>query len=283
MPPHFTAPDGTHLAYHISGDGIPLICIPGGPMTDPTYLGDLGGLNEHCQLIILNLRGTGDSDRPADLTTCRADRQAADVEALRIHLGLERIVLLGHSAGANIAIPYATAYPDRLAALVLSNPSTFSVGINATADQRREMVRLRRHEPWYEPAAAAYERIASGEATEADWEAITPFAYGRWDEAARAHAAATTAGEHADLAAAFRADGAFDPPANKTALSTLDVPVLFVAGETDISGAPKVMVEFAELFPDARVSVQPAAGHFPWVDDPAAYVSTVADFVNASG
>jgi proline iminopeptidase len=36
-------PDGTRLAYHGSGTGAPLVCLPGGPMRDSAYLGDLGG------------------------------------------------------------------------------------------------------------------------------------------------------------------------------------------------------------------------------------------------
>ena len=74
-------------------------------MAASAYLGDLGGLAAHRQLVLLDLRGTGDSAVPADpvdvpLSTGRSD----DVEALRVHLGLERIDLLGHSAGGSLAI-----------------------------------------------------------------------------------------------------------------------------------------------------------------------------------
>ncbi|MER7498983.1 hypothetical protein AB0L05_07440 [Nonomuraea pusilla] len=42
--PIFSAPDGTALAYHLTGEGEPLVCVPGGPMRASAYLGDLGGL-----------------------------------------------------------------------------------------------------------------------------------------------------------------------------------------------------------------------------------------------
>ncbi|MFI2608122.1 alpha/beta fold hydrolase [Kitasatospora sp. NPDC018619] len=35
----------------------------------------------------------------------------------------------------------------------------------------------------------------------------------------------------------------------------------------------------AALFRRARTAVQPAAGHYPWLDDPAAFRRTVADFL----
>jgi pimeloyl-ACP methyl ester carboxylesterase len=64
--PTFSAPDGTRLAYRSIGEGEPLICVPGGPMRDSAYLGDLGGLAARRRLIRLDLRGTGQSAAPAD-------------------------------------------------------------------------------------------------------------------------------------------------------------------------------------------------------------------------
>ncbi|MFE9650446.1 alpha/beta fold hydrolase [Streptomyces sp. NPDC006365] len=66
----FSAHDGTQLAYHVLGDGPPVICLPGG-MQDSVYLGDLGGLSAHRQLIRLDLRGTGHSATPQDTASCR--------------------------------------------------------------------------------------------------------------------------------------------------------------------------------------------------------------------
>ncbi len=87
--PTFRAADGTELAYHLRGEGAPLACLPGGPMRATTYLGDLGGLSSRRQLIMLDLRGTGESAIPADPATYRCDRVVDDVRALQDHLGLE--------------------------------------------------------------------------------------------------------------------------------------------------------------------------------------------------
>jgi pimeloyl-ACP methyl ester carboxylesterase len=81
--PTSTAPDGTRLAYHLQGDGPPLICPPGGPMRDSAYFGDLGGLPERFQTVMLDLRGTGQSAAAADPQSCRCDRLVQDVEAGR--------------------------------------------------------------------------------------------------------------------------------------------------------------------------------------------------------
>src|SRR4051794_30014263 len=97
---HLSADDGTRLALHLTGTGDPLVCLPGGPMLDSGYLRDLGGLAAHRAFARLDLRGTGASDVPADPASYRCDRQVADVEATRRHLGLEQLDLLAHSAGA---------------------------------------------------------------------------------------------------------------------------------------------------------------------------------------
>jgi pimeloyl-ACP methyl ester carboxylesterase len=277
--PNFRTPDGTRVAYHVLGEGTPLLCVPGGPMHASAYLGDLGGPRR--QLILLDLRGTGDSERPADLATCRADRLVADVDALRGHLGLDTVDLLAHSAGANLALRYVEAHPDRVDRLVLVTPSVFAVGIDIPADARREMIGRRVDEPWFESASQAFDRIAAGQGGPADWDAMAPCYYGRWDEAAKAHSAAMQAQDDQTLAEAFRAEGAFDPPATRAALATFSAPVLVVAGEADIAAPPKIIAEYTTLLPNAEFVIQPNAGHSPWLDDPEAFTATVDDFLGA--
>src|SRR5512145_889760 len=121
--PIISAYDGTRLAYRVRGDGSPVVCLAGGPMRDSIYLGDLGGLADHVQLIILDCRGTGDSHPPADPATYRCDYLVDDVEALREHLGFDKVNLLAHSAAANLALLYAVRYPERLDRLLLITPS----------------------------------------------------------------------------------------------------------------------------------------------------------------
>jgi pimeloyl-ACP methyl ester carboxylesterase len=62
-------------------------------------------------------------------------RMIADLEALRITLGQEKLVLWGNSWGAQLAILYAQAYPDRVAGLVLTSPGFFP-GENFTRNYR---------------------------------------------------------------------------------------------------------------------------------------------------
>lgn len=273
--PTFSAPDGTQLSYRVHGDGDPVVCIPGGP-TDSRYLGDLGGLSGHRKLIVLDLRGTGGSAVPQDPSSYRCDRLVDDVEALREHLGLARTDLLGHSAGANIATQYVARYPANVGKLVLVGPGTRAVGVEISGETRRELARRRKNEPWFPVAFAALEAITEG--TGSDWEAIAPFFCGRWDAAAQQHYAAARPSNQ-DAVAGFAAEGAFSPGATRAALAACEAPVLVLGGEFDLNSPPLPVAEFAALFPDATLVVQPGAGHYPWLDDADRFVATTAAFL----
>jgi pimeloyl-ACP methyl ester carboxylesterase len=277
--PSLVSADGTRLEYHRTGEGETVVCLPGGPMQSSAYLGDLGGLSAYRSLVRLDLRGTGESAPPADPASYRVDRQVGDVEALRAELELERIDLLAHSAGCALALLYATQYPDRIGQLALIAPTPRVVGLEIADQDRRELAEQRRGEPWFAGAFAAFERVWSGQATEADWAAITPFTQGRWDADRQAHAAEEERSRNDEAAAAYYSEGAFDPAAVRSALGQLQAPVLLIAGEYDVALPPKRAAEYAGLFPAAELAVQPGAGHHPWLDDPERFVRTVAEFL----
>ncbi|MBU7600164.1 alpha/beta hydrolase [Streptomyces sp. P38-E01] len=274
-----TAADGTRLAHHRRGDGPPLLCVPGGPLRDSAYLGGLGGLDAYRELRLLDLRGTGGSDRPLDPQSYRCDRQVDDVESLRRASGLERVDLLAHSAGAEIAVQYVLRRPDRVARLVLLTPSAASLGFADDFPARRRAYKRRSGPQWYPSAHAALERIAAGEAEGEDWAAVRPFTYGRWDSAAREHAARSAQERNQEGASHYYAPEAFDPPAARAALRDFTGQVLVVAGELDGGPTPERAAEIASAFPRGRAVVLPGAAHFPWLDDAERFTAAVNGFL----
>ncbi|MBO1413916.1 alpha/beta fold hydrolase [Streptomyces sp. FH025] len=274
----FTGPDGTRLAHRTIGDGEPLLVIAGGAMRDSAYLGDLGGLSAHRALHVLDLRGTGRSERPADPATYRVDRQVADVEAFRAHLGLERVDVLGHSAGCSLATLYALRHPDRTGRLALITPSLRIFGSTATEEHYRAAVAARggTGEAWHPAALAAVRTAFAGGA--ADPDDLAPLFHGDWNATARAHEATRADQSHPEAAAAYHGGG-YDPASVRAAVAELPASVLLLAGEYDPDPCPASARAAADLFRRARTAVQPAAGHYPWLDDPAAFTRTVADFL----
>lgn len=279
----FASYDGTVLAYCQMSEGPPLACLPGGPGRSADYLGDLGGLGRRAerQLVIFEPRGTGASAVPADPATYRCDRMAEDVEALRAHLGLAQIDLLGHSAGADLALLYAARYPERISRLILLTPGLGSIDVDVTEDELLANTARRSAEPWYADAKAAVEAaVIGGDQSAETRHRYLPFLYGPWNEAARAHAARDAEQRSPAVAAGYYAEGAFDPADTRARLAKLTAPVLILAGELDLSATPERAAEAAALFPAAEVAVQPAAAHFPWVDDPAWFTAALAAFLS---
>jgi len=277
----FSSYDGTRLAYTEVGSGPPLLCVPGGPGRASAYLEDLGGLSADRTLVLLDSRATGRSEVPADPSSLRFDRLADDVEALRAHLDLEQVDVLAHSAGTVTAQAWAAAHPGSVRALVLVTPSGHLQGC-----ARSDVMAIRAarsDEPWYLDAAEA--AAAMEHATPAQHQSLMratrPFFYGRWDERTQAHAAS------ADRQSSKRAELGFGAGAHEVdveavlaGLATLDAPVLVVGGERDALTGLASVDAVAACFRSARTVVLPRAGHFPWVDEPAAFADAVRGFLS---
>jgi pimeloyl-ACP methyl ester carboxylesterase len=275
---HFASYDATGIAFRTLGQGRTLVCLPGGPGRSSEYLGDLGGLAGSRRLVLPDTRGTGASQDAADPETYRCDRLVADVEALHAHIGFERIDLLGHSAAAGLAVLYAAAHPDRIDHLVLLTPGLAALGVEVTDDQERKVMRRRSGEPWYEQAAAAAEKAVAGDDSPEIRRQYMPFLYGRWDDAAREHSTLGFNQRARQVQERFFADGVFDPPATVASLAGLTAPVLVYGGELDLIPV-EALQQAATVFPNARVTVQPGAGHYPWLDDPAWFSAALSDFL----
>ncbi|MGE7274460.1 alpha/beta fold hydrolase [Brevibacillus panacihumi] len=126
--------NGTRIFFDVEGmgwvpDGPILrekpVCfiLHGGPGGDHSgYKPGLTPLSEHMQLVYIDNRGSGHSDHgPQESYTL--ENNVADIDALRRHLGLEKVVLHGHSYGGMVAQEYALRYPDHVAGLLLLTTS----------------------------------------------------------------------------------------------------------------------------------------------------------------
>jgi non-heme chloroperoxidase len=120
--PTVTTQDGTRIAYKALGSGPKtVILVHGwmvsgagyGPLTDAL---DMAGL----RVLVPDLRGTGESDRPPSGHTYQG--HAADVLAVADAEGAKSFVLVGHSMGGLIATWLAATSPERVLGAVLMCP-----------------------------------------------------------------------------------------------------------------------------------------------------------------
>ncbi|MGE5098905.1 MAG: alpha/beta fold hydrolase, partial [Deltaproteobacteria bacterium] len=119
-----TMSDSARLYYRIIGHGADtIIAIHGGPgMDHETIFGDFTVLGAKHTVIFYDQRGGGRSTLPADTSTLVAARQVQDLEELRKHFGVERVILVAHSYGPLLAASYAIAHPANVKRMVFFGP-----------------------------------------------------------------------------------------------------------------------------------------------------------------
>jgi proline iminopeptidase len=279
-----TTADGRTLAYRRVGSGPTLVCHGGGPGFSSFYLGDVAGLGDHLDLVMLDPRGTGQSDRPANARSYAIEDYANDVEELREHLGLERINLLGHSHGGVVAMDYAARYPDHVEKLILASTlarfaqeqvAAMEAGMAAKAD-----------EPWFEDASAALAAEQRGE-FETDEElgqlAVRefPFYFKEYGDAERAYLESLRNDiPNADTLRYFNQE-IFETFDMRPQLGRITAPTLVVTGEQDFITGPVCADEIAAGLSDPHKVVIPGAGHFVFVETPDEFRAAVLEFLGA--
>src|SRR3954453_4916001 len=226
------APDGRQLWYATRGSGRTVVCLPGGPGISSRLLGDLGGLDRDCRLVLVDPRGSGRSDPPAGDGGYRLDDYVADLELLREHLALPGMTVLGHSAGALIALAYAAQYRSRVDLLVLVGAfARFAEEHAAIAGRMRA---ARSDEPWYAEAVAAADRIGRADLQMPREELgdliarSAGFCYASYGDRQVAHASLFREG--VDVAGWLAVDDSTDL---RALLPKVTAPALVVAGEQD--------------------------------------------------
>jgi len=89
-----------------SGGKTPLLTLHGGPGSSHNYLLPLQALADERPVIFYDQLGCGRADAPEDESVYSIQRSVGEVDAVRAALGLDRVLLLGHSWGALLAVEY---------------------------------------------------------------------------------------------------------------------------------------------------------------------------------
>lgn len=277
-----TTQDGRRLAYKRTGSGSTLVCHGGGPGFSALYLGNLGGLDERVELILLDPRGTGGSDRPPDRNAYAIEDYVNDLEELRRHLGLEQLNLFGHSHGGLIAMTYAARHPERVERLILA--STLArwspqqeEAMNAWADSHAG-------EPWYADAKAALDAEQAGEfSTDEEMGELGtrefPFYFAHYGDAERDYTHSLSADKtNADALRHFNQE-IFETFDLRPELENITAPTLVISGVDDFITGPPSASEIELGLADVSKVIIPGCGHFVFFEAPEAFCEAVASFL----
>lgn len=116
---HVVTAGGVNIQYIDAPGGAPTLMMLHGLSANAHCFNGLiaAGLSPQYRVIAPDLRGRGRTDKP--VTGYSIPDHAGDVLALMDLLGLERVVLGGHSFGAYVAIYLASRHPDRVEKLIV--------------------------------------------------------------------------------------------------------------------------------------------------------------------
>ncbi|HEY3356805.1 MAG TPA: alpha/beta fold hydrolase [Polyangia bacterium] len=135
--------------------GVPVLFVHGGGANLSQWAAQLAHLRASRRALAFDLRGMGQSDRPAD-GDYGLEAMAGDVLAVAAARRLGRFVLVAHSYGVAVACAFAGAHPDRLAGLVLVDG--YGAKLVLSPEEERQMAegfRPERYESftasWFEP------------------------------------------------------------------------------------------------------------------------------------
>lgn len=280
----FTTTDGRKLTYRRLGKGPILLCHPGGPGFSSTYFADLAGLWERFTLVMLNPRGTGGSDRPRDRREYQIDDYVRDVEEVRMHLGLERLLLLGHSHGGVVAQAYAAEHPGRVSKLVLAS-TLARFGSQQEAAMRAGMDK-RSGQPWYADAVAALEAEQDG-TFENDQELgelvfrEMPLYFARYGPVEAGYLdTLRTETVNADTLQIFNKE-IFNTFDLRERLPKITAPTLVITGDDDFICGPMCAAELTAAVRGAREVIVGDSGHMVFIEQPRAFHDEVGDFLDS--
>lgn len=160
----FTTPDGVRLHYRVIGRSSSIVLLlHGGPGSNYNAVWpDLTPLGDRHTVVMYDQRGGGRSDIIRDPSRLTADDHVRDLEALREHLHLARLTIIGESWGSGLALLYASKHPDRVERIVFLGPMPPTKAmmtrrfdqVNDTTDFYRRLAEMRRAMPTAEDPVA---------------------------------------------------------------------------------------------------------------------------------
>lgn len=261
-----TLPDGATIYYRDKGHGPAVILLHGFPLDHRMWDAQVDALAGEYRVIAPDLRGFGQSSRPAGTMTIAG--MAADVAEIVRQLSLGKVVLGGLSMGGYVALAYVAAYPETLRGLMLfdTKAEADSAETKAGRDRMIDIAKRRGAVPIAEamlgrmiPEAAAKSRPQLVRDLVTMMESTDPETI-------------------ASALAAMR-----DRPDRTAELSAIKVPTLVVVGELDVITPPEVMKAMADEIPDSTLRGIPSAGHMSPMEQPQLVTHAVEQFLAGIG
>ncbi len=275
---------GGKIWYKIMGEGpkTPLLLLHGGPGGTHRYFYELSSISKDRPIILFDQLGSGRSGVHQDTTLLNVENFVAQVAALRRHLALKDVYILGHSWGAALALETYQKHPEGIQGLIFSSPyvstpiwkADADILINTLADSIQTVIRtaekLQQFDtPKYKEADSIYWSTFGLRTTYTSHPLDTvkapsnSFIYNyMWGPSE------------------FTATGILKNYDNVKGLKDISIPTLFITGEYD-EARPETVQKFQQMVPNAKFRIIQDAGHASMRDNTHQYLKALRGFLEA--
>ncbi|MBB6523832.1 alpha/beta fold hydrolase [Pseudoteredinibacter isoporae] len=287
------------LYYEEEGAGTPVVMINGGPGASRTvFWGALDFLKPYnYKIVYFDETGVGRSTRNIP-ETFSPKITVQDIETLRKHLDVNKIVLAAHSYGGIPALQYAIQYPQNVEKLIMLSASADGISQQMNVDAAKYLRRTFFPQEW-----EALEKIRAKGVLSSEKEYSKPF-YDRkmgnvsdWhDPKNRAKLRKYRSTDQRDRfnIEVYRDIAGNDPEVeitgtlkdivvNKETLKSFNVPTLILNGRIDWKTTPQMAYRFYKMLPEGvgRLEFLEKTGHWTWAEEPDKFAEIVIRFLGS--
>jgi proline iminopeptidase len=279
--------NGCELYVEEQGQGIPLVLLHGGPGSTHHYFHPhFSRAKNFARVIYYDQRGCGLSDYKKG-KGYTVDQAVGDIEGLRKALGLEKIVLLGHSYGGILAQKYSVQYPENIKGLILVDSGlATSTYLEPTRqyDYMSEKEKERIDQIFKEVTKAeeqgkispsermevlVYNRLLNGDWKRQNFYKPTPeqmarYATYEWKHDQNFNQIMSAEINKIDL------KGAFDK---------CPIPTLIIEGKRDLTWNIDKPEKLSKNHPHSRMILFENSGHNPFMDEPDKFFNILQEFL----
>jgi proline iminopeptidase len=270
------------LHYTVRGSGPVMIAHSGGPGMDARGWDDFGKVDDFITIVTIHPRGSGLSG-PVEGDAYLLPDYAADLQALRLHLGVDKPIVMGWSHGGMVAMQFAYTYPDSLSKLILFDTSAY---FGEFLSDIEGAVQEFKNERWFKKSFAALKAEWAGEyKTDEDmsrlWAEEMKFYFKKFDRRARSYHERTK-----DLPIRISPLKTFNDKEApimdlRSHLTKIMVPTLVMVGRHDFITNVAMAEEMVKHIPNTRLEIFEDSGHYAFVEEPEKFYRVIKEFVES--
>jgi pimeloyl-ACP methyl ester carboxylesterase len=273
--------DGLTLAaYEWSRTGVPLVFIHGYGNDSHVWDEVCPAFAPHYRTLAITLRGHGDSDWDPQANYDHGS-MARDLASAFDAAGCERVVVVGHSMGARVAMRFAGEHPERMAgfAIVDSAPTLDARGVTRISlEARSGPVSFASVDEYARLLAEHYPvtRAATLQKLAAHWLRQQPDGRFAMKLDPKLRGGRPSGNDEQEMRAAMEEEAKL----LWAALENLPCPALVVRGAaSDVFDPDTADRMVDDVIPNAKLAVVPRAGHSVMLDNPEAFTEALSEFV----